>query len=203
MVVAGIVTNMPLNRDSANESHTVRIPPPPRGHVHERAPQVFMKVPRWRWRRVHYSSAIHERRNRRPKGQRFLVDASLSDPSGTTCEARRPGMKDLQTWSGGWCLLSLFDYLGPGPETTLLSRRSIGGDVSDRYAVLEAVLGPNDRIRSRLNAASVKPSRTDVFTRPKTRKNPRVRSTKDPLSAALTDSTTWRLPIEMRQAVVP
>ena len=51
-------------------------------------------------------------------------------------------MKDLQTWGGRWCLLSLFDYLGPGPETTLLSRRSIGGDVSDRYTVLEAVLGP-------------------------------------------------------------
>ena len=49
----------------------------------------------------------------------------------------------------------------------------------------------------------MKPSRTVIFTRPKTRKKPRVRSTKEPLSAAFTDSTTWRLPMEIRHAVVP
>jgi hypothetical protein len=137
------------------------------------------------------------------KGRRFLVDASLSGPRARQRVARRRGMKDLQTRGGGRFLWSLFDYLGPGPETTLLSRRSIGSDVLGRYAVLEAVLGPKRSNPIKVEATRVNPSRADVFTRPKTRKNPRLRSTKEPLSAAFTDSTTWRLPIEMRQAVVP
>src|ERR1022692_2603964 len=47
-------------------------------------------------------------------------------------------------------------------------------------------LARKDRTRSRLCAAPVKPSSTVILTWPNTRKNPRPRSTKDPLRAALT-----------------
>jgi hypothetical protein len=42
-------------------------------------------------------------------------------------------------------------------------------------------LARNERMRSRLKAARVSPSGTDIFTGPKARKNPRVRSTKETL----------------------
>ena len=112
-------------------------------------------------------------------------------------------MKALLRRGDGWRLWSLFDDLRPGPTTTLPSWRTIAGNLSTDPSLSEACLARNERIRSRLKAARVNPSRTDTFTRPKTRKNPRVRSTKEPLSAAFTDSTTWRLPMEIRQAVVP
>src|ERR1017187_5191215 len=63
-------------------------------------------------------------------------------------------------------------------------------------------LARKDRTRSRLYAATVKPSNTVIFTWPNTRKKPRARSTKDPLRAALTDSTTCRRPMDIRHAVV-
>src|ERR1700677_5295601 len=49
----------------------------------------------------------------------------------------------------------------------------------------------------------VKPSRTEILVWPKTRKKPRDKSAKAPLSAELADSTTCRRYIEIRQAVVP
>jgi hypothetical protein len=48
----------------------------------------------------------------------------------------------------------------------------------------------------------VNPRRVEIFVRPKTRKNPRDKFANDPFNPASADSTTWRLNIEMRHAVV-
>lgn len=100
------------------------------------------------------------------KGRRFLVDASLSGPRARQRVARRRGMKDLQTRGGGRFLWSLFDYLGPGPETTLLSRRSIGSDVLGRYAVLEAVLGPKRSNPIKVESNKSEPKQGGCFHSP-------------------------------------
>ncbi|MDQ1443301.1 MAG: hypothetical protein QOG97_3529 [Acidimicrobiaceae bacterium] len=59
------------------------------------------------------------------------------------------------------------------------------------------------RMRSELYPAAVKPRSRVIFVWPNTRKKPRLRSAKVPLSAALADSTTCRRPIDNLQAVVP
>jgi hypothetical protein len=82
-------------------------------------------------------------------------------------------MKGLQTWCGGWCLWSRFDYLGPGPATTLLSRRRIAGDVLDRFALFEAMLGPKRSDPIEVESRKGEPKQNGCFHPPENSENPR------------------------------
>ena len=72
-----------------------------------------------------------------------------------------------------------------------------------RFTLLEAVLGPKGADALKVEGRKCKAEQDGGFHPTEDSEEPRFRSTKEPLSAAFTDSTTWRLPIEVRQAVVP
>ncbi len=65
-----------------------------------------------------------------PKAGGFGLTGSFDPLGRDSVRLVRPKrMKDLPRWGGGWCLWPLFDYLGPGPTTTLPSERTIAGNL--------------------------------------------------------------------------
>ena len=143
--------------------------------------------------------------NRRPSGRRLCVIGMARE----IIETRRCPPRSSQCFDQGFGLLSggACDRCSTSCDQIPVRRFALRGgwnrSGADGPGSSREYLARNERTRSRLKAAMVNPRRTVIFTWPKTRKNPRAKSTKAPLSAALTDSTTWRRPIEMRQAVVP
>jgi len=69
----------------------------------------------------------------------------------------------LSSWGGGWCLWSLFDDLGPGPATTLPSRRTIAGNLLHGFVLSEAVLGPKGADALKVECRKCEPEQDGCF----------------------------------------
>ena len=73
----------------------------------------------------------------------------------------------------------------------------------DGHGFIFSLFGPEGPDAVEVVGGHVKPSKTEILVRPKTRKNPRDKSAKAPFNAELADSTTIRRFMEICQAVVP